>query len=418
MRRAELLAMFAVFVVLSAMVHACQARTSKNQGRGWDGEIYHAMATQALEGHTIAAELPYVYRIGTVQLAVATGERDLLAAFYHVNLVANALTVLLLTLWLRRSGAPVWATVSAQLFWLLHWLAPLRFSRFYPANVDAWVFPFLIGGLLLMEPELRRQRWARLAFWALVPAGVFFREVILVLPLIALVPPRLRHGRDVTDELGFALPALATGLLAWWLVRASVIPLGPYQFTATALSWWHAKDLLALGLGWLNVFGPLLLVLLLTWRSQVGWLKEHLHLVAYLAVVFVLSWVGGSDIERFALWAAPVLLLLGARALARWQGRYPLLFVTGVLALLTTRALFSIPQDTVRGCHGLGESFLAPVGPCIAYLDLYFWHASGFAKLQQLLWHAFSTAVLLAMFTMSWLERRAQRQPTPAAAGP
>src|SRR6266542_6183142 len=87
------LAMFALVNVVSAVL---QPQIAVNNGQGWDGAAYYAVAEQISHGQAPTAETPFVYRVGTPVLAELLFKNDLLLGFKVVNLLADALITLLL----------------------------------------------------------------------------------------------------------------------------------------------------------------------------------------------------------------------------------------------------------------------------------------------------------------------------------
>ena len=82
-----------------------------------------------------------------------------------------------------------------------------------------------------------------------------------------------------------------------------------------AAQWLHkAPD--SYVMGWLTAFGPVLALVVFDWKRALRLLVEHEWLGAFLAGCLAVSFIGGSDTERFAFWSLPVVYLLVSRAIA------------------------------------------------------------------------------------------------------
>ena len=65
---------------------------------------------------------------------------------------------------------------------------------------------------------------------------------------------------------------------------------------------WQEVSLLA----YCNSLGLLLILALLCWRGVVRFLGKYYEWAYYVVVNVLLSIVGGSDVDRYAVWLAPV----------------------------------------------------------------------------------------------------------------
>jgi hypothetical protein len=202
---------------------------------------------------------------------------------------------------------------------------------------------------------------------------VTFREVVLLLPPVALVPRSFRAW-PTRDDLLVAAAGLVAGVGVTVAIHLWVTTVGTYGYTTSGMAWLTRRDPLDVLLGWLNTYGPL--VFLLPFGA-----RQPRH-IAFLAGVFALTWIGGYDMERFAIWAMPVVLLVAGRAFEGPLRRHPAVAVGVVVgALLVFRAFFPLPQPTRVLCPGALHA-LGVLGPCPLWLDLQYWHASDGAKVQ------------------------------------
>jgi hypothetical protein len=397
------------FVAVSTFSWRFQKRIDAHGGRGWDGTFYCVMAECFVRHVPVEAHKPFVFRVGEAYLAARLSPRDVLRGFFIVNLLCALSTVVLLQLWFRGSIASLGWRLAMNLLFQLHWLGPVRFNWYYPALTDPAVYPFLLGGLLLLRHP-RALPGAPLFYAALTAAGVAFREVMLLLPLLALVPPSLRRWptrREIVTALTFALPAAVAGALVTWRIHASVHALGGFDFYRTARGLLLGRRPVEVLIGWLDTFGPLVFLLLL--RATVVWrvVRDDARVLALLLAIVGLTWVGGTDIERFAIWGAPAVLLLvgavGERDAARFA---PFKYAALGLTLLAFRALVVIPRASKGPCYGLQEA-LSMWGTCPTFHELSYPHASPEVQAAWRHLHLCTGAALLLIFVLCLVVSRA-----------
>lgn len=427
-RRAEAWLLALAFVLVNLAGAWFQPQITKDGGKGWEGIEYYRMADAMARGlHPVTAEAPMIYRVGTPALAALlhrTGGDggDLFTAFRGVNLVANALALALLVAWLRRFLGDWRLRAALGLAWLLQWDTPTRWLWFYPAHADAWMWVFLLAGLLAVDAcRTHGPTPARMALVAVLGAfGVLFREVVAVVPLTLLFvdnplrrDPNGGRWRVHLPRPALALPLFVT-LLVFFALRHSgfVRQTDDYAFVSTAIHWLHAKRPWLYVHGWLAAFGPAVLApILIGWRQGWTFLRDRQDLIVYLAAFAVLGQIGGTDTERLLYWTMPVVFLLAGRALetnrAALSGSPALVAVLVLAQLLTTRALFwPIPDypDAAANPHVL--PLLTPIGPRVPYLDLFSFFAPRRVELALLASNLLALGVLVV-----WLARRVRRGP-------
>ncbi len=326
-----------------ALVHllysSVQPVTSRHDGLAYDGQIYFAVAQQTPRQLPPKAPAPFVYRIGTPMAAAAIAksqDRVLAEGFDTVNRLAATATVLLFAWWLQgHLPSTAWRIAIVILFMLMPH-APLRFGYHYPINVDAAGLMFIMAGLVALDWLAARWTLPRvLALAALVAVGVVFREIVLLIGLACLVSPR-GPTREAPRWLA-VLPLLA-GTATYLLIRAWVTatPTG-YGELAEVWRWVQTKSVVQVLLAWLLVFGPMLIVPLCYPAEQARLLAGRPDWLVVLAAIGVISAVGGSDTERLAVFAAPLVYLLIGRALAGT----PFSLASSVMALLIFAQLIS-----------------------------------------------------------------------------
>src|SRR6185503_4474272 len=134
--RRDLLLAAGIFVLIDVVAAATQPLIDIAGGRGWDGATYYQVAQQLAAGIRPIADAPFVYRLGTPALAALLTPNDLFSGFVIVNAAANALTAMLVFLWLRRFIASSWIRLALFVSFVAMWHGPIRFFHFYPVSAE------------------------------------------------------------------------------------------------------------------------------------------------------------------------------------------------------------------------------------------------------------------------------------------
>lgn len=356
-----------VFAIVNIVSQIYQHPVSANDGKGWDGLHYHAMAEQMAKGQRLHEEAPFVYRVGTPYLAALVAADNLLSGFKLVNAVANALAVCLLMVWLRLFLKDWRLRLVLTLVFVTHWLNPVRFIYFYPVYTDPWQFVFLVAGLVAIRLVQDRPSGLRIALVALVTSmGSMFREVVLLVPLALLFSGNpLLPQKNLSEAffelsslrvrrvwsmppLRFGIP-LALGIAGMVLMWTFITPTNDYSFLKSAGRTIYEKPLPRYIHAWFVAFGPLLAVVLYDWRSALSFLKEHQALAVYLVGIAFLAYVGGNDTERYLHWGIPVVYLLMGGALERHWLLLRSRALAGILIacqLIWERAFWTVPDPS------------------------------------------------------------------------
>jgi hypothetical protein len=310
-------------------------------GLGWDGAQYAQLAAQCGREPMAALE-PFVYRIGAPCLAAVLPVEPR-TALWSLNVAASLLLLVLLDRWLRLHVAS-WVVPWLVAGFALHWLAPLRYVWWYPTYVDALALCAMVAALLLQE-----RRW-----WFVVACatGTTVRETMLIVPVglaIGAVVSSAAVARRRPALATFAAGALAS-VVTMAAVRLIVTPTSDYWMLDAAYYWAYEKPLPRYLLALFTTFGPALALPLVAWRAVLAWVRQHLGEAAIAAAVLVLAWVGGSETDRFLLWAAPIALVaigLGAESV-HWHRHRTVLVV--LLATVAISGRWFIPTpDQVPG---------------------------------------------------------------------
>ena len=433
-RRAEIVLLAAVFVLVNLAGARFQQQITFNGGKAWEGEFYYDVAEQYTQGKwRVASEAPLVYRIGTPFLASRLHRRwfpgDLFLCFKIVNVTANALTLGLLILWLRRFVHDWRIRTVLGLMFLLQWDTPTRWLYFYPAHTDPWMWVFLLAGLLAVERYREAPTVGRMLLVAgLGAVGVAFREVVLVVPAAFLfvrnpvrglstgpwLPTLLEVPRNARREAG----PLVAGVAALLAVRAVARQTNDYSFAATAAYYLYDKPWLVYLQSVFTAFGPVVWFPILYWRQARAFLAGRQHLACYLGAFAVLALIGGTDTERLLYWSMPVVYVLIGRTLEAQRADLlrPWWLPAGFAAaqLVASRAVFwPIPDHPSP--YGNVPPVFTPLGRHVPFLELYSFFQPHPVQLATLA--AYLATGALLSFWLGWKHRvgeRSVRDLTPA----
>ncbi len=332
LRAAEWSWVLAAFALLTLGYAATQA-VHPREGLGGDGQAYHAMAKAMPRELPPVAVAPFVHRLG-LPLAAAGLAKGLdwviAAGFDRLNLVFNALSVILLVKLLQRHVSSVFARMFVILAFMIEPHSPLRLSFVHPLSTDAAALAGLLAGLVGIEWFQARQTPTRAwALSALVAVGVIVHEVILITGVCVLFcRPSATEPRAASwsaawaarlkalDRTGAWLP-LVSGLAMLTAIHLWVVPTpSPYSFTNDVVRWFNEKPFAHVGLaGWL-VFGPPLVLVIFTWRAGLVDLRRHPVFAAYVVLCALWAWLGIGQTERGLALASPVVYILIGRAIA------------------------------------------------------------------------------------------------------
>lgn len=364
-RRAEWAWILLACLLLNLTYTATQPVDHFNSAFGAGGRAYQSMAANALRGQPLQEAAPFVYRAGMPLLATGLAETldwVIRTGFHRLNLGFNLLSVLFLTLLLRRHVDSAFARLVVIVAFLVEPHSPVRLSYFHPVAVDAPVLAGLLAGLLGIDWfRARPAPWRAAALAVFVGVGVTFHEVLLVIGVCVLFVrlPGTTPGTGLTgwherwaamERSGIWLP-LVSGVASLTVIHAWVIATpSDYSASAEVVRWLGDKSLLRYGLAWLLVFGPLLAVPIYYWRRSTAFLGEQPEFLAYLSVFVVAAWVGTGDTERMLVFASPVIYVLIGRALT-WAAAGPV--SVAMLTLLTAQAISSRIFSPIAGRDAL-----------------------------------------------------------------
>jgi len=318
-----------------------------------DADEYLRMTRQFAAGLPfVQAAGPFVFRIATPWLAsfASPAQIEHGLPFYIINLTAAFVAAMLLLVWLRRFVDSPGVRVLLVTLWIAEWHSPARFTFFDPVYVDPLFIVFMLAGLLLVDLHAEHPRYSIAPVLALVAfIGTLCREsmVIVAVAFIATAfepgTARPRRWRDGA----WAVAILLTTALAVWLTHAVGFPRGPYSPLSQPILMVRTKPLYTWVLGWFFAFGPAILAMIaIDYARTLAFLRSRPHLAVYLVACVLLSFFGGTDTERIAAWAAPVVYVLAGRAIEQFREvllRWPLVIVLAVVQLASERLLWPVP---------------------------------------------------------------------------
>ncbi|HYK97834.1 MAG TPA: hypothetical protein VEU77_05520 [Candidatus Acidoferrales bacterium] len=403
----ELFGAFALFVAVNIFLALTQPQIDVNAGLGWDGVQYATVARQLAEGQQPSAEAPFVYRIGTPLLAVLIAPNDVVSGFRIANLAGNALTVLLLVVWFRHHVLDLRIRFAVLLAFMLAWHGPIRFFWFYPVASEHLAFAANVAVLVAGQRLRDRLSLGLVGVVALVAfAGTLVRETALLAP--AVLPLARLRGLRPGRETALLLIPLVAGLLAFGFSHRVGSQTNSYSYLAAIVDWFREKSVFVYVLGWLNAYGPLLVLPFVSWRASLSFLRTNPMATAFLLAATVLGWIGGQDTERYVYWAAPVVYVLAGRALIAISASAPAAVLAGLgfLQIVSERVGMAIPQPrvvdplTLPPERGLGNVayLLTPFGDP-QYFDLWSFWMPRLAKAILLVEYAVCAIVLFALLT-------------------
>ena len=292
-----------------------------NHGQGWDGYWYYTIASQFSLHQPIISEAPFIYRVGFTFLAGALFPNNLLQGFFVINLVASIVATFLLMIWLR-FYIDNWIVRCILIgMYLAHAMGPLRIAYFYPAENEGLPAVFTLLGLIFIHLWQQRKSMKFFVLLSLVSAlGVFFRESLILIPFVNMLATWTNWYRNKDQskkDLWISPLPFLLSLAIIFLIRNLVTSHNNYSLLGDLVYWLYTKPLPAYFHAYFVAVGPILAILVFEWKAVVDFLKKYTYNFFYLVILCLLSWVIGSDTDRFIFWAVPVWYILIGIALQR-----------------------------------------------------------------------------------------------------
>lgn len=334
----------AIFVVTAYLAWSTQHVRVTNW---WDADEYFRTTEQIAAGQTPSRAAPYVYRLAAPWIVATVSPQNIAGGFLLLNLIATAISAQLLLMWLRRFVDASWLRVALSALFVVTWHAPARFLFYYPVYVDPLLFPFLLGGLLVSDRMCAEgQTSGRIAILAaLVIAGTWVREVMLIVPIALLV-----SSRRFWSSAAMWLPLVAGAVV----VVATHMVVHPretgYSFVGAMLQQVRTKPLFTWVLAWFITYGPVLAVLCFGWRRAAAVFRERAYLGWYVLAFTGLSYFGGQDTERLLYWSMPGIYAVLACAIDAHRRALHSTYLAALIVVtqvLSARLFWSIPSPSL-----------------------------------------------------------------------
>jgi hypothetical protein len=418
-KRVELVICVGAFALVSLLSERFQKPITFQNGLAWDGGHYCRIAEQFLQGKPIVGTARLGLRIGTPLLAALVSPHDLLHGFKAVNFGANMLLLVLFMAWLRLHLQDWRIRTLLVLLLVTQWFGPFRYLYWSPVNTDHALYCFLLLGLICIHFAATKPRLATAGLGMVILVGVVFRETVLLLAVALLFADnpiqfkglwnnmvRLQWREIIRmPRLIYFIPLLV-GVVSFGCVRLVVHEEGGDPFLKYAAMMFYYKPWPTYLHAALVAFGPVLALPLYNARRSWSFLQANQPLLAFLAGLSVLAYIGGTDTERFWYWTMPVTYLLIGKAIAdNWQllGSKPLLLVLGASQLVSQRVFWTLP-DYPNEYH-TPFPILTIVGSRFQYFDILCTLGS-----KTITGVSLAEYVLLVMILLVWLAYRAKSQ--------
>jgi hypothetical protein len=341
--------LFPILILILATILAflyfqnTQSPLTHRGGMGWDGEHYHRIAQQIIDGEPIAGARPLVYRIGAPALAAVAVKLgiagDIFEGFFQVNATFSIANIFLVYFLISRFVNPWTALVGGVLF-PLHWINPARHIFFTPLTTDPGGLFFLYLGLAVLLVLHDRKKSLSFALTIITFIGMPFREFVLVLPvLFALTQYPPRQMMQTIRERAWArifsvalplLPPLLGGIASIFLIRYFVEAQSSYAFWKSAMYHFWINSPQYYMFSAFSAFGIAVIFPLLQWRFAFGFVKSQPVMFYFLFIIIAVGFIGGDTNVRYLNWAFPFFFVLIAKSIT--EEGLPGWAVLGVIA--------------------------------------------------------------------------------------
>jgi hypothetical protein len=299
----------------------------------WDSWHYLGLSDQMIaNGFSGLSELrPFCYRL--VQPALATMVRLSTGATYSeashaINVISTILvTLFCFNLWRRLGLSKCTAFVGVVLL-SVSWLGPLRYSIYYPGGQFAFEVLMTCVSFWALKKIYSCNGIIGLAAPSLVLfAATLGRENTAYLVIINVFYLLLSKVKSSNGVRLAGIASIGSSLLGYFAARQIVAGEGEYSVVKTVLAfgWFHLNIAESLYM-YFYAFGALFLVFLLCIsfeesRKELALRLQQLSsldnklIVGFCLASFIFAFVGGTDSDRFLLWALPFYFYLGLSSL-------------------------------------------------------------------------------------------------------
>jgi len=349
------------------------------RGYGHDGVFYGRMTEHFAWFQYAVPGWQFAYRPLAPMLVHYSG-LDTFTGFRVLNLSSHALASVLVYRIARHLRLPPFAALLAVAFFAILKFG-LKFVVYYPVLTDG------LGLLLLLAIICATLEKRAFLYLFAMAAAVYTRENLLALTVfnaLYLIRTGNGPGRFLTAAV-LQLPPFAV----YALNRRHPVFLPLYDTGAwPMLESWGRRFLLDPGwrevsfLAYCNSLGVLLILALLSWRGVARFLGERHECAYYVAGNVVLSIVGGSDVDRYAVWLAPVAIFTLLSLDFSRPGPPPRIWLYWFV-LQAAAMEFCLPWFPDEAFY-LSRTAAHATGPTLAYITVFSWALVATAVVMQL----------------------------------
>lgn len=333
----------------------------------WDSWHYRGLSNQILaNGLNGLSELrPFCYRV--VQPALASIARIVSGATYSeashfINVISTILVNLFcFHLW-RRLGFSRAYAYSGIAILSLSWLGPLRYSIYYPGGQFA--FEILMTCVSFWALSKIYSKTA-ISHW-IVPAATLFlatlgRENTLYLVIISTLILSFLHKRDAhTSPVASALVSIIPSFAGYLAARTLVQGEGEYNILSIILTFgWFHLHIGEVVYMFFYSYGPLFLIFLvcITFPASRKKLFKAINIdnsddnkliAIFCTASIIFALIGGTDSDRFLLWAIPFFYFVGILSLRTLvtqipEGRQKIAALSAFIFVVSLWTRFYVP---------------------------------------------------------------------------
>ena len=372
----ELIAIISIFLLTTYFTAINQKTVSHNDGQGWDGTEYYKMAEDFTKGVKAETRAPFVYRIGTPFLVSHYFANDILKGFFKLNQLAAFLSIILMFIFLKFFINSRLIRILLMFLFITQWHNWARLVYFYPVHVDPWAQVAVLAGLILIYKSSTLPETIVIpALSILTFTGLFFRETAVIIAVVYVLSYLsvkqifdYKNYIQTIKSLKFRwfIPFIS-GIAATIIIRFFSHSTTNYMFPAAASYWIYYKPVLQFLHSLLASYGPVLVLIILFYKETYNFLSRKPFLLYFSGIIFILSWIGGGDTERFLYWAAPVVfasigyLLENNKTLQSVLKSTPLIILVLIITQAIAQRLFWVIPDFPPTAEGLIPTFLTPL---------------------------------------------------------
>lgn len=308
----------AIFISSIAILYwHCQPVVTLHEGHPWDSDVYYQMAQQVAAGKPLIGEKPFIYRLGTPFLVGKLFPDNIMLGFLALSTGFSVGILITTAIILKRYIQSFYIVMALLGLLIINPSGPVRFYRFMPVFTDASALFFILTIFALATAQ-KKTISTHVVILALSIIGVAFREIVLIAPLSLLIERCYwQHNADSTNHKPGIVWLMASVIGGLWVIIAThstVTAIGNYTFLSHALYSIHRQltnpDIFIVAA--CAIYGPVLLILLLSPRQSIHIIAQYPYLVCYTILIMLLVILGGTHTDRFVFWAfLPISLILG-----------------------------------------------------------------------------------------------------------